>query len=343
MNYFCSMFSEINIKEVFNSSLSIIDVRSPGEFEKGHIPNAVNIPLFTNDERAHVGIVYKQQSKEKAIELGYKYVTPKLQQYINEALKVAPHQKVIVHCWRGGMRSQSFAQHLSENGFNDVKVISGGYKAYRNYVLDTFDLPANLCILGGYTGSGKTYILKEFQQKGEQVIDLEGLAHHKGSAFGGIEQGEQPTVEQFENNLHEQWLKLDLQKRIWLEDESHCIGGVNIPMPLFTQIRNAPLLFIEIPKEERAKHLVVEYARCNKTKLAESIHRIAKRMGYQNEKMAVELLEQDKFFEVALLSLNYYDKGYIKGLQKRDENKVTTLQLDSVDHAKNANKILKYC
>src|SRR5665647_2503716 len=153
------MVTEINIEEVFSLQLPIIDVRSPGEFEKGHIPNAINISLFTNDERAHVGTVYVQQSQEAAIKLGYEYVTPKLQNFINDALNVAPKAEVIVHCWRGGMRSHAFAQHLSDNGFSDVKLIIGGYKTYRNYVLDTLATPSKIKVLGGYTGSGKTYIL----------------------------------------------------------------------------------------------------------------------------------------------------------------------------------------
>ena len=117
------MVSEINIEKAYSLDWPIIDVRSPGEFKKGHIPDAINIPLFSDDERAHVGTVYKQQSREAAIELGFEYVKPKLENFITDSFKVAPKGKVIVHCWRGGMRSQSFAKHLAENGFSDVKVV----------------------------------------------------------------------------------------------------------------------------------------------------------------------------------------------------------------------------
>jgi tRNA 2-selenouridine synthase len=336
------MIIECNIEDIYPSTTAIIDVRSPGEYEKGHIPGAVNIPLFTNNERAHVGTVYKQQSKKEAVELGYKYVTPKLQWFIDKSFNVAPKGDVIVHCWRGGMRSQSFAQHLSENGFSKVQIIKGGYKSFRHFVLNTFEKEFRLRILGGYTGSGKTYILKELENLGEQVIDLEGLANHKGSAFGGIDQPQQPTVEQFENNLHKEWLKLNQSNPIWLEDESHNIGSDKIPMPLYLQMRNSNLFFLDIPKEERARHLVSEYGVCNRKLLAESIHRIAKRLGYENEKKAIEMLEQNNLYDVALITLHYYDKSYLKGMSARNKEKVFTIKADHINHKKNAEILLKY-
>lgn len=336
------MITECNIEDIYPSSIVIIDVRSPGEYDKGHIPGAVNIPLFTNNERADVGTVYKQQSKEEAIELGYKYVTPKLQWFIDECLNIARNGEVIVHCWRGGMRSQSFAQHLSDNGFKKVQVIKGGYKSYRHFVLNSFEKKSHLKILGGYTGSGKTYILNELKNSGKQVIDLEGLANHKGSAFGGIEQPQQPTVEQFENNLHREWINLNHSKPIWLEDESHNIGSNKIPMPLYLQMRNSNLYFLDIPKEERARHLVDEYGVCNRKLLGESIHRIAKRLGYENEKKAIEMLEQDKLYDVALITLHYYDKSYLKGMNARNNKKVFTIKTDHINHKKNTEILLKY-
>ena len=165
--------------------------------------------LYEVITRAEVGTVYVRQSRDKAIELGYKFVTPKLQQFIDLSEGVAPAKRVVIHCWRGGMRSASFAQHLEDNGFQEVYTIKGGYKAFRNHALKTFDYPFKLNVLGGYTGSGKTEILKKLNAMGEQVVDLEDLAHHKGSAFGGIGQAVQPTVEQFENDLFEAFRKLD--------------------------------------------------------------------------------------------------------------------------------------
>jgi len=330
------MVTEINIASVFSLHQTIIDVRSLGEFKKGHIPNAINIPLFTDEERAHVGTVYVQKSQEAAIKLGYEYVTPKLQDFVNDAFKIAPNGNVIVHCWRGGMRSHAFAQHLVENGFNDVKLIIGGYKAYRNYVLDNLATPAQIKVLGGYTGSGKTHILNELKKLGHQMIDLEGLAHHKGSAFGGIGQPEQPTVEQFENNLHKEFQLLDLTRPIWVEDESYDIGRVKIPKPFYEQMQEAQLYFIEISQHERAKHLVLEYGICDNQLLAESIHRISKRLGGLSVKNAISALEQDDYYDVAMIALHYYDKLYLKGMNNPKWKNVITIPLPTINHYENA-------
>lgn len=336
------MLQTITIEEYLQRTkpLPLIDVRSPGEYEKGHIPGATNIPLFSNDERAHVGTVYVRQSKDAAIELGYKYVTPKLEWFITEALRTAPRKEVAVHCWRGGMRSQSFARHLHENGFQRVFVITGGYKAFRNYILDSFAREAQLLILGGYTGSGKTHILYELQKKGEQIIDLEGLAHHKGSAFGKMGDGWQPTIEQFENNLFWKWKALDLNQPIWIEDESHRIGNINIPMPLFEQMRRKHVFFIEIPREERARELVLDYGQQDRAMLAEAIQRISKRLGGLSTTLALKALEEGNYYEVAMITLHYYDKYYLRGLKKRAPETITKINFEKIDFEKIADALI---
>ena len=175
------MLTEITIEDYLSDAneIPLIDVRSPGEYKKGHISGAINIPLFNDEERAQVGTMYVQQNREKAIALAYKIVEPKRQFFIEEAQKAAANNKLAVHCWRGGMRSKAFAEHIESNGINEVYIISRGYKAFRKHVLDSFEINCNLNILGGYTGSGKTEILKQLKACGEQVIDLEALANHK--------------------------------------------------------------------------------------------------------------------------------------------------------------------
>lgn len=333
----------ITIAEYYQSytKIPIIDVRSPSEFSKGHIHNAHSIPLFSDEERAVVGTAYTRQSKEIAINIGLKYVKPKLQKFIDESKKVAPSGKVIIHCWRGGMRSASFAQHLLDNGFTEVYKIEGGYKAFRNHVLNFFEQKFHLNIVGGYTGSGKTKILEVLRESKHQVVDLEGIANHRGSAFGGINMGKQTAVEQFEINLFEIMRYFDLTQNIWIEDESHNIGSVVIPMSLFIQMKDQQTYFLNIPREERAKYLVDEYANLDKKELAFSIDRIKKRLGFDQAKIALEYLEKNDFFNVAMITLRYYDKFYLRGLSKHNQANVQELKLETINHTDNANRLLE--
>lgn len=337
------MVQQIDIEEYLKSETPLIDVRSPGEYNKGHIPGAINIPLFSDTERARVGTVYKRQSREKAMHLGYKYVQPKLEDFILRSKQAAREGRVTVYCARGGLRSGSFAGHLHDNGFHLVSVISGGYKAYRKHALGTFDIPFHLRILGGYTGSGKTPVIHQLIQRGHQAVDLEGLAMHRGSAFGAINEHGQPTSEQFQNNLFNVWRKLDHSQPVWLEDESHNIGGVVVPYNLITQMRKSVLYFLDVPKEARARHLVSEYADVSSESLAESIHKISKRLGQQNTIRCLQLLEKKNYYEVALLALSYYDKSYAKAMRYRNRENVFVVSSDSTDPIRNTDLIIALC
>ncbi len=332
------MLTGINIEDYLASAeeIPLIDVRSPGEFKKGHIPEAKNIPLFNNKEREHIGTVYMQKSKNEAIELGYKYVKPKLQFFIDKANMIAVNNKLAVHCWRGGMRSKAFAEHIESSGIDDVFVIKRGYKAFRKHVLASFEIDCKLNILGGYTGSGKTEILKQLKSNGEQVIDLEALANHKGSVFGGMGKTILLTTEQFENNLFWQWRNLDFSLPIWLEDESASIGPVNIPSGLYRKMRESSVIFLEIPKRKRAEYLASDYESCNNTVLTENVLKISKRLGGQNAQEAIKYINNNNYVEAAMILLNYYDKYYLKGLSKRNQNLVKHVEANSINHAKNA-------
>ena len=311
--------------------IPLIDVRSPGEFAKGHIPKATNLELFTDDERAVVGTAYKKESKERAIEIGFEYVKPKLNDFVAKSVAIAPNKEVAIHCWRGGMRSNAFADHLLENGFQKVYVIEKGYKAFRNYVLEYFEQPFDLKVLGGYTGTGKTEILHSLKKKGQQIIDLEGLANHRGSAFGGIDLPPQPTTEQFQNNLFSLLQSLNPSLPIWVEDESRLIGQVEIPDAFFNTMREMPIYFLDVPLEERTKHLLSIYASLSHDKLSEAISRITKRLGYDNAKFAQEELEKRNYHKVAEITLLYYDKYYLKGLQKRENSKILEFETLTVN------------
>lgn len=300
-------------------NLPVIDVRSPGEYAAGHIPGAHNIPLFDNEERAQVGTSYKQTGREEAILLGLDLIGPKMRSFVEKARSLAPAGEALVHCWRGGMRSESFAWLLNTAGIK-AHTLTGGYKAYRKYLLSSFRQPANLMILGGATGSGKTAILHALAESGEQVIDLEAIAHHRGSAFGGIGLPPQPTTEQFHNNIYHYWQKLDFSQRIWLEDESFSIGQVQLPHELWEQIRQAPMLQVILPKAERVKRLVEEYGQLSREALHSAILKIQKRLGGLRAQQAAEALMHNRLEEVAGILLFYYDKSY-RNCQATKKNK----------------------
>src|SRR6476646_9398307 len=196
----------------------VVDVRTPLEFEQGHIPGAVNIPIFTNEERVIVGTSYKQQGRQAAILLGFELTGPKWADFIRRAEELAPDKKILVHCWRGGMRSGAMAWAFDLYGF-DVGTLKGGYKAFRRAGIDAFSKPYPFVILSGSTGCAKTRTLQQMKALGEPVIDLEDLAQHQGSAFGSMGKLTQPSQEQFENLLGVELQKMDISKHIWLEDE----------------------------------------------------------------------------------------------------------------------------
>ncbi len=323
------------------SQLPLIDVRSPGEYAKGHVPGATNIPLFSNEERAAVGTCYVQESREQAIALGYTYVNPKLNAFITDSRKVAGDGPVVVHCWRGGMRSKSFAEHLAANGFQEVYLIEGGYKAFRRHVLAYFEQPLPLKVLGGYTGSGKTKVLQVLQEKGEQVVDLEAIAHHKGSAFGSIGEQAQPTVEHFENKLFEAFHALHPVKDIWVEDESMNIGHAKMPKSLYLQIRSAVLYFMDVPLDGRLQLLVGDYAQYGNAVLEEALLKIKKRLGGKNLQDALHYLKEDNYAEVARIALQYYDKAYKTGMGARKAEKVVRIAVPGADAEENARIILE--
>lgn len=365
----------------------VLDVRSPGEFDHAHIPGALNLPLFTDEERKVVGTAYKQQGRETAIRTGLDYFGPKMRTMVEEAERLlsmahwepgtancplpTAHWEpgaanrplptahcILVHCWRGGMRSAAVAWLLDLYGFR-VYTLAGGYKQFRRHVLGSFSLPMPLKVLGGYTGSGKTRVLKQLAQNGERVIDLETMASHRGSAFGDLGEKPQPSQEMFENILGMELRKqlavgssqfdrgniptdcppqtancqLATASRIWLEDESQRIGQVNIPNEFWTQMRKAAVEFLDIPFEERLDYLVEEYGGFEKEGLLSAIGRMKKRLGGLEAKNATRHLEENKVKECFRILLRYYDKCYDKGLVNREEPRppVNYLRLEKVE------------
>lgn len=321
-------------------TIPVIDVRSPSEFAQGHIPNAINIPIFTNEERTIVGTKYKQSGRELAVMAGLELVGPKLTEKIKKLKQQVEGKDILIHCWRGGMRSNNMAWLYELAGYN-VSVLEGGYKSYRRFIRSKWDEKRNYKILGGKTGSGKSEILKVMEKQGEQVLDLEKIALHRGSAFGNLENHEQPTTEQFENNLYEDWKKFNDTEIIWMEDESRAIGKVSMPEALHFQVRNNLTYFIDVPKKYRIDRLVNEYANYSEQSLVDGVNRISKRLGGLNAKLAIEAIQIKDFSTSADILLTYYDKAYLMGLSTRDQNKVVKIETDTDDAKLNADLLLK--
>lgn len=295
----------------------LLDVRTPAEFERGHIPGARNLPLFSNEERVEVGTLYKQVSPETAFLKGLEFAGAKMRWYVEEALHLAPSRKLRLHCWRGGQRSGSLAWLLRQAGF-EVLSLEGGYKAYRQLILEKMAAPWHrLVILGGYTGSGKTAVLQAIQDMGEYVVDLEALAHHKGSSFGALGEQRQPTIEQFENDLFDALRHIPAGARLWLEDESRSIGKVYLPDGFWQLMCQSPLIKLEIPLERRVRQLVAGYAGFPKQDLIDAFSRLQKRLGGQHLKAALEALDCDDFARAAEIALVYYDKAYQNTIDRK--------------------------
>ena len=323
-----------------SKTIPIIDVRSPGEHEIGRIPGAINIPIFNDEERAKVGTRYKQAGKDFAVQLGLEFVGPKLAEFAKQARKLTKNNMMLVHCWRGGMRSQNMAWLFELIGLKAF-ILEDGYKGYRAYIRALLGNDIPLRILGGYTGSGKTDILKELELLGEQFIDLEGIAHHKGSAFGAIGELEQPSNEQFENNLAEKWMELDVTRPVWLEDESITMGKCGIPITLFKRMREAKVYQVMIPKKIREERLVKEYANGDDLGLKNALNRIAKKLGGLRAQQAFEALDSKDFMTVADISLQYYDKAYGFGVSKRKDDSVLSIPIENDEPVATAKLLLK--
>lgn len=294
---------------MFQSSETLIDVRAPIEFRHAHIPSAINIPLFNDEERARVGTCYKQEGKDKAIDLGLKIAGPKLSSFVEQARNL--NSSLTVYCARGGMRSSSMQWLLSFSGLK-VSQRKGGYKAYRSEVMEILSQPFQFHLIGGYTGSGKSVYLRQLN---EQTLDLEYLANHRGSAFGS--NGEQPSNEMFENRIARVLSTFDITKPIYVEDESRMIGQNKIPDPIYNRMLKSPVTIIEVSESERVERLFCEYGMQPKETLIQNIERLKKRLGSEKTAFAINLVNRGEIRQAIVEMLYYYDNAYRHSLEKR--------------------------
>ncbi len=310
-----------DISDFIVSDGLLIDVRSPEEYYKGHMPNSINIPLFNDIERSIVGKKYKVSGRKHAVLAGLSIIEKKLNKLI-EDLSSANEKNILInnekfnknkilkiYCARGGMRSQSISWLLQKMRIKTV-TLKGGYKSYRNYVLKMFSLKKNYVIIGGKTGTGKTRILNLLREHGSQTVDLEDLANHRGSSFGGLGMKSQPSNEQFENLIADKLKKFNKRETIYLEAESANIGKCRIPFELFKRIKESPRIEIINSKENRIKELINTYSKYPSRDLIESVEKISRRLGPQRTKSAKESIEKKDWVGVCEAVLDYYDKCY---------------------------------
>lgn len=319
-------------------SAPVIDVRSPGEFSYGHIPGAVNIPLFDDNQRAEVGTIYKAEGSLKAVVRGIDLAAPEMSAKLTRAVSLSANGPLRLYCWRGGMRSEAMAWLFSLGEINCI-LLRGGYKAYRNHILDDLGRERRYIILGGLTGSGKTQILKNLLSSGEQVTDLEGLASHRGSAFGALGQAPQPSSEHFANMLFDDLTVKRQEDQIWLEDESRNIGTVFMPDNFYNRMQAAPVIALMMSIDTRLPRLLQEYASFPAEQIISSVMKISKRLGGDKTRLALDAVRSGDFTAAIRITLEYYDKSYNYGLSKRASGQVIYIHTDTDDISVNTAKV----
>lgn len=333
------MFQDITLDKLFTlenkQELALIDVRSPSEYKDATIPGSYNIPLFTDEERAEVGTLYKQVSKEAAKERGLEIVSAKLPQFIQQFRQMDAEQKA-VFCWRGGMRSRTTATVLDLMGIHAYR-LQGGIRAYREWVVKTLeeiDFKPEAFVLNGYTGTGKTIILQRLEQEGHPILDLEGMANHRGSVFGqiGLEPHNQKT---FDALLVEKVLRLQASPYVLLEAESKRIGKSVLPEFLLKKKEQGTQIFIDMPLEERVQNILEEYRPWEHHDQCLEAFRIIKKRIHTPIATQIDNDLQAGHYEsaVSLMLDYYYDRRYEHAAEQYPDDRSVTIQVKNVDEA----------
>ena len=314
----------------------IIDVRSPSEFADDHIPGAINLPVFSDEERAHIGTIYKQDSPFKARREGAALVSANVARHIQTTLHDRPENwRPLIHCWRGGQRSRAFAHICGEIGWASF-LLDGGYKSYRNAVLDGLKATPtglNICIIAGATGSGKTHLLHALQRQGAQILDLEGLANHKGSLLGAIPDSPQPSQRYFESQLYSAISDLDENEITFVEAESSRVGNISLPKALWHAMASASMVELQSETQTRLSLLKRDYSHLmhqDSPDLQKLITGMVARHGYevtQNWQTALQEGDFDSF--VSALLRDHYDPAYQRASLRHDRKKNGIVTLDS--------------
>jgi tRNA 2-selenouridine synthase len=305
-----------------------VDVRSESEFERAHIPNAINVPILCDEDRAAVGRAYKHEGREAAVMLGLSLTGPKFASIYQKLMEIQHHhqKKLLFYCWRGGLRSQ-IASTITQWSGHPVFIIKDGYKSFRNWTLQTLQTPINIVLIAGHTGSGKTELLQILEEKGQAIIDLERRANHKGSALGGVGMPTQPRNEMFENLIAIDYLQINNNQTVYIENESRTVGQCAVPEGLWKQMQLAPSLEIQVPIETRIQRIIQEYGNLPKDQLIQQTQKHRKRLGGQHEQAAVQALQADDFKTWVEILLVYYDKSY-QHFVNNNNTKITPVPWD---------------
>lgn len=328
------MFKDLSIDQCDLNQYTFVDVRSPSEYREMTIPGSFNIPVFDDKERAEVGTLYKQVSKEVATDRGLEIFSGKLPEFVKEFRKL--EGEIVVFCWRGGMRSKAAATFLDLMGVKTFR-IQGGVRAYRHWVLkglDNVDMKPKAFVLNGGTGTGKTAILKKLQREGYPILDIEGLANHRGSIFGeiGLTANNQKT---FDSLLLQELMKLQESSFLLFEAESKRIGKLLLPDFLVEEKENAFHIFIEMPMKERVTHILEEYRlHEHHEEFVEAFRRIKRRIHspVANE-IEDELKEKNYERILELLLQYYYDPRYKHMANQYPEGRRITIRVNSIEEA----------
>lgn len=310
------MPEKIKFTPAMIDSHCLIDVRTPLEFEEDHIPGAVNVPLLTNEERAEIGTIHKQAGPVAARRRGLELTCHRFYDMVEQILSVSAGRPIVVYCWRGGLRSNSVAMLVETCGTAAWQLV-GGYKAYRAHVVDCFercDFPVPLVVLHGMTGTGKTTFINNLDQLRWSSIDLEGLAHHRGSAFGALGLKQDFSQKYFETVLWDVFRRLPTDRPIVLEGESQRIGRYSLPGNLYQKMAESCRVWCHAEITTRIARLTAEYARPEyRDEMLEALERIKKKLSGTRYVELKSMIEQWDVEGIARsLIEDYYDKMYYK-------------------------------
>jgi len=329
-------------KNIFLNYTKIVDVRSENEFADDHIPSSINLPVLNNKERIIIGTQYKENSFE-ARKQGAALINNNISKIIKKDL-FDKKDKVLIYCWRGGLRSLSLYLVLKQIGF-DVEILEDGYKSYRRHVVQFFEDEIEqfkFNQIKGVTGVGKTLFLKNLE-KSTQVLDLEGIANHKGSILGDIPKFKQPNQKMFETKLFEKLESLNRKKKIWVEAESIKIGKLNIPSRLWKKMDEGISIKLKSTVDERVKFILKDYKYFTKEpELMSNAMLVLKKIIKKDDYRVIEenLKNGDYMSFVKSLINHHYDKAYKKTRSEMDNQNDNVIEIDKINN-KNFLNIIK--